>query len=425
MTTTNSYLPFSIADETYLRWQGTGTKTQFGRLYDLLDGKNLERSMLTTMNSSRSLLRSPVLDAADPTSGTRVDLSKITSLDTDEAKNKLYDQILRITGDSNDKAAAYLTANIWAAISPYNAAKAFAFTPSGATYTVFGIQEQPFITEAFATHTTRSPDPNDATVFLDNWKWGAAIELMNFSSTAINLANYKLDVGAASLLSLSGTIPANGGRLTLYDFGAGDAATTAANIFVTMTGTWTRVTGLNFDGGTIRLVRVAETNNIPLDRVVAGAAGDMVYTRATTSLATSTDSPIQILSSNCRRDDVLANHRYSLAAHVKTGPTATAGHKLGAANSAAITVKDGFRIKVPHSLLTGPGEISDLYLVGPILDGGTPNELPRLLVADYATGTNESRGWANSLVVNGTIVPGGKFPRMRGATKIPWPLSLG
>ncbi|MCP4377775.1 MAG: helix-hairpin-helix domain-containing protein, partial [bacterium] len=97
------------------------------------------------------------------------------------------------------------------------------------------------------------------------------------------------------------------------------------------------------------------------------------------------------------------------------------------ANAATIAaaVKKNFRIKVPHSLLTGPGEISDLYLVGPILDNGTPNELPRLLIADYATGTNESRGRANSLVVNGTIAAGDKFPRARGATAIPWPLLLG
>ncbi|MDP6633605.1 MAG: helix-hairpin-helix domain-containing protein, partial [Phycisphaerae bacterium] len=361
---------------------------------------------------------------------------------------------------SGSRPAAHLTANTWAAMSEYKPEKAFGYKPPGKDYTVFGIQEQPFITEAFATHTSRVQNP-DMTWVEDSWKWGAAIELMNFSSREIDLKDYGLVFGTnlnndtavyrfPNGWKISAATNTKGGVLVLYDFGAGKGDVTADDVFGVNTGQWKQVEGLNFDKHTIRLVRIAkddggETYNIPIDHVGAStdpanhwAGGkepvDLEYAQLTEEVRTleQTDMALRTLAANSRRDDSLTKHRYSVAKYKKTGPNPPATHKLGQANAVTFpetTLKEGFRIKLPHGLLSGPGAISDLYLVGPILydnASSAPADLPELLAKDYAI--KESRGRANSHVKNDPILngdPWNVYPRQRGATEIPWPLVLG
>ena len=184
-----------------------------------------------------------------------------------------------------------------------------------------------------------------------------------------------------------------------------------------------------------------EEYRIPLDHVTATAdatKSDMTYAQLTTAVQGSL-VPAETKSSNCRRDDVLSKHRYSVAKYVKTGPTdgavTAASHKLGAANSVTIAdtvLKEGFRIKLPHGLLSGPGQFADLYRAGPIIyddASSPPADLPELLAKDFAT--KESRGRANSYAENSEhlkndALPQWKvYPRKRGAAELPWPLLLG
>jgi len=399
---------------------------------------------------------------------------------------------------SGSQPAAHLTANTWAAISEYQPDKAFPFRPpnmeAGKEYTTFGIQEQPFITEAFATHTTKTGTTTaegvTTIVDADSWKWGAAIELMNFSSRAINLSDYRLvfdsKINSNTKLypfpdncTLGAATAADGPtRLVIYDFEAGKADTTAADVLGPNynAASWKQFKDnsgdnkrLNFDNQVIRLVRIAKDNNddsktykIPIDHIVAGdATKDMEYSQLAESVknlapptAPVDQSISETNSSNCRRDDSAANHRYSVAKYwkVKRDPIVTAtgapnpidaaSHKLGGDNGITLTtatmteadLKKGFRIKLRHGLLSGPGELSDLYLVGPILydDPNTaPADLPGLLAREYAT--KESRGRANSHVENSEYIKddtaaGTKwkaYPRKRGTTELAWPILLG
>jgi len=384
---------------------------------------------------------------------------------------------------SGSQPAAHLTANTWAAMSLREPDKAFAFRPQGKDYVVFGVQEQPFITEAFATHTTKtatttnSPEgvPTTTVVDADAWKWGAAIELMNFSSEAIKLKDYKLIFGS-SINGAEGyefpdaakwTIPAatdtSGGRLVLYDFDAGKDTVTAADVFGMEVNGWERVEGLNFDNQTIRLVRIAKDDDankeytIPVDHITAGGAdSDLEYSQATEevkNLPPPTDPENKTISettlSNCRRDDSVTRARYSVAMYwkpekpevtVEENPNIAGSHMLGRDNVIGLTgtksipvskLKEGFRIKLPHGLLSGPGALTDFYLAGPIIyddDASPPADLPELLAKDFAT--KDSRGRANSHVENKeglNVAPWNAYPRKPADRdkEFAWPLLLG
>ena len=633
------YRPFPISDEVYLRWRGLGRKAQFGRTFDLLSGGNVDRQMLTTMSSSRSLMRNPIAGVF----ASRFDMSKADALDkTDDkgdGKEPFYTQIVMLagsddgagggasqgtkltidnsgggfyrgntrwritrppnveasfggdcyryaggpyecywvfdnlpqatyrvwatwgkssvlsgasmvpyviytggtitprgmtatysggtpkgtavadqgglpTGDvfegavwkslgsysasgrlvvaiqgpqnvptgqiryafadavrieginmelgSGSQPAAHLTVNAWSAISEYDPAatpaRAFAFKPGGKGYTVFGVQDQPFITEAFATHTTRKLNP-DGSYVEDSWKWGAAIELMNFSSRVIDLKDYGLIFGStltgdAEVVRFPAgwVIPkagnTRGGSLVLYDFDTGKGDANPGDVFTNVAAidTWKRLKGLNFDGQMIRLVRIASEEGtsytIPIDRISADLAnGPLRYDQRTVDVKTSTTDPGQTKAANCRRDDALVRHRYAVAKYWASDPQVAAGHTLGSDNGVGLTgavsiTKDvaieGFRVKVPHGLLSGPGQLSDLYLVGPIVyDGGSspPNDLPGLLAKEYAT--EKSNGRANSYAKNTSGAdfnqkPWNAYPRTPpNRQELAWPLLLG
>jgi hypothetical protein len=394
---------------------------------------------------------------------------------------------------SGSKPAAHLTANTWAAMTDdvENKGKAFPFRPAGKDFTVFGVREQPFITEAFATHTTRTVTQGSeggavATIDENSWRWGVAVELMNFTDKVIDLKDYKFTLGNAlskdtvlHSFPAGSTIPkataANGGRLVVYNFGSGDPALTGADVFgATFAATWKKVDGLNFDNTTIRLVQVAQkkgggtTYRIPIDHINTGDGEDLLeYTALTTDVkveappaAQAGKSVNKTTSASCRRDDSVTRKRYAVAKYwkpdkpIEIETVAASGakppcaitandHKLGSDNGIGIAqlaeskVKEGFRMKLPYGLLEGPGAMSELYLVGPIIqhdaegdDPSTtkpPSDLPQLLAQEYAI--SESRGRANSRLTNSHPFDDAnlwnKYPRNRGGKTIAWPLLMG
>jgi len=355
-------------------------------------------------------------------------------------------RIFGITMDtgSGSKPAAHLAANVRAALSPKDPDKAFAFAPNGVEWTVFGVQEQPFITEAFATHTTRTKSP-DGTVIQNSWRWGAAIELMNPFDEEIDLSGYQLDDTA-----LTGKIPGKGGKVVLYEYdhGEGRSDANAAKVFGKNSldkNTWFRVSGLNFDKGVVRLTRTAEGHKIPIDHVTAGGGKELRYGHVTNMIRTSI-AYNKSVSEDSRRDNHLERHRYSVAKYWKSTSDTTSAptvgnpiHRLGLDNEIGLAgaksipqakLKEGFKVKLAHGLLDGPGALTDLYLAGPIINTADDKplaDLPHLLAEEYAN--EESRGRANSHISNPDSLnqdPWNIYPRRTGSGQnLAWPLIMG
>jgi hypothetical protein len=397
---------------------------------------------------------------------------------------------------SGSKPAAHLTANTWAAMTEDLAAnnnKCYPFRPKGRKYTVFGLREQPYITEAVATHTTNTitkvDEATPETIEQNTWRWGAAIELMNYNKEkVINLSNYKITLGSALtkdtvLYSFPAgtTIPkataTSGGRLVIYDFASGDNTIAEADIFGAAYNAagWKRISGLNFDNTTVRLVHVvpskgdnAKTYRVPIDHVtVAPDSADMLQYSMTTEAIKAEAPPAaqtgksrnKTTLANIRRDDSVTRQRYAVAKYwkpaavVEEETTVASGskpkyavkltdHKLGSDNAIGIAqlpenkVKQGFRMKLPYGLLEGPGALSEFYLAGPIIqhdgDGDDPSatlppsDFPELLAEEYAI--SESRGRANSRVTNTNPFDNAqlwnKYPRTRGGSSFAWPMLI-
>jgi len=399
---------------------------------------------------------------------------------------------------SGSKPAAHLTANTWAAMNEdtaENKQKCFPFRPAGKKYTVFGVRQQPYITEAFATYTTRTvslgaEEGAVETIDENSWRWGAAVELMNYTDEDIDLSRYRIALGqfltkdtVLHSFPAGSKIPkgaaAKGGRLTIYDFDSGDNTIKEADVFGATynAATWKRVDGLNFDNGVIRIVQVANSKEdgteyrVPIDHVTSAPNGDDILkydmmtdaVKAEITPAQAGKSVNKTVSANIRRDDSAVRKRYAVAKYWKpeTQPkeVETVGaigarlpcaitaddHKLSSDNGVdeaklpETKVKKGFRMKLPHGLLDGPGALSELYLAGPLIhhnntnaDDHTPStteapeDLPGILAREFALA--ESRGRANSRVANDTPFSNGdlwnKYPRTRGGQPIAWPLLI-
>jgi len=395
---------------------------------------------------------------------------------------------------SGSKPAAHLTANTWAAMAEdtdENNNRCYPFRPKGENYTVFGLREQPYITEAFATHTTNTrikvENPPSETILPNTWRWGAAIELMNYSDKAIDLSKYKIALGTTltkdtPLLSFpaGSTIPkataTSGGRLVIYDFDLRDVTLTAADVFgaAFKADSWKRVVGMNFDNSTIRLVKMVpskedpgKTYRVPIDHISSArdSVDTLQYSMTTQALVLEDPPPGQAgkgtnktTSANIRRDDSIARKRYAVAKYWKpAAPTEVVtsaigtklpcaitanDHKLGSDNAIGTTklpetkVKQGFRMKLPYGLLSGPGAMSEFYLAGPIIqhDGESddpsatlpPSDFPEMLANEYAI--SESRGRANSRVINkkpfDDVQLWNKYPRTRNGASFAWPMLI-
>ncbi len=277
-----------------------------------------------------------------------------------------------INDSGNDVApsdcAAHYLANLWAALYPHSEAEAKAFAVTCDSGTVYGLINQPVISEAYAV--VKGPSAAGAT----DWRWGMAVEIFNPTTQSINLARYWLKglQGTPGEMNLTGTLAPNTRRV-YYSVGGG-AAPTPQDVFgVAPTADWIPVTGgeLTFVG-TKKIVlerRVADNGNhaIPADYV---ETTDLDLQIATLPPPPPADGqpPVEE-KKDCSRDDNAANQRCLVAAYNKSGV-----HTLGLANTSGdlnITVNKGFDARISQNLAatvpTQPtmAHLLDIYMYGP------------------------------------------------------------
>jgi|GEM_PF-5597406 len=402
LSPTANYNPFAIGDEMYLRWLEVDSLTETGRVYDAigtlspivinpnpnaspLNGQE-SRRYLTTYNCSRSLLRVP-----DATYQTKLDLGDPAILDTDAIRQAFYSRILETAYPlyplspapmAIREEVAHFIANLWAYISPYDQNQAFAFQPSGESWTVYGVIEQPVIGEGYAYSLAQDYEeppsaPGTVQAVANSSGYAYAIELFNPTSQPITLTydsvnnrGYRLEQGANTY-----TFPANPnstpivlgayGRIVVYCYdgqmierasyphGAiqyaspnvpNRIASTAAGYGFTdeaTTGTnngWLNWTALDLSDTTpVRLVRVTNDgttiHNIPMDRIVGGTdVGYNITNRTTNDTSTPTlpfsagDHNNQVVNNGCRDDSTTRQRAtipvyYRPALVVDTPPT--------------------------------------------------------------------------------------------------------
>jgi len=246
------YRPFDMGDMLAIRWLGSG-QTARGRLHDALSTKFAsKRQFLTTWSAWRMLIPVPVV--GDTAQTHMADLNKA---DYAELYNAFYNAIPLgasgfTTGTDQEKTrkrallAAQLAVNVIDFRDTNSDITAKSTDSKGNTLksadgltdvAVYGIERQPFVTEAFGKRYKKVPlaASGDPVVESDYW----AVELFNPYTTDISLADYTIECGAASA-SLSGSIT-GGGRVVLVDESAKFTVATGA--------TTLQIASLDLSGG--------------------------------------------------------------------------------------------------------------------------------------------------------------------------------
>ncbi len=395
-TSPTNYSPFAIGDEMFLRWGDPNGPTGAGRLFDVFDnlggipGKT--RMQLTTYNCSRVLVRRP--DANDPDFNPvtndpgkrkfqrRVPLDKINT--DDGERQEIYRQMFAMLSkldlgadeDARKRMAAHFVANLWAYHEPrLLPTRHWEFTPkqaddSNEPFTVYGLRQDLVITEAYAKHNN-DPDFDPLT---DDSVWGCAIELMNPTGNGVDLQPYRLFRNNAPLTLPGATVPANGGKIVLYNWGKGDdppagVNRTAVGLPDPLPRNWEFVGGLNFNDPNLvfTLTRTVLGRIVPIDQISIGVGADLDYDR------TAADD-----EQDSRRDDDLSNARYNVAAY-----DADSNHALGKPNNADDSeISNDARYPVPihDGPLNDIGEIDSIYFTGPRYDDGNAKVFSKGLV---------------------------------------------
>ena len=377
-TSTNSYLPFSVGDEVPLRWQADGASSRSGRLYKALKLAPTDvydsRDEMTTYSISR-----PMLMRANSTTFKKVPLDTSTP----EKRQAIFDQMVRALdkdlgwcGDTarRERWAAHFVANLWAYQSAGVTDAPWAFTGGGAT--AYGVVPEIVITDAFAKQkkdTGVAPDLNDDAAY------GYAIELMNPTKTAINLASYQLSRNGGAGTALSGTLAANGGRKVIWNFGGGAGKGTADAFFGVATSGWTSMAELDFSGSgtvTMRINKISGGATVPVDQI-STATNELNYS------CPDKDAPGSDLTRSKYRDDRTSyRSRYNIAVYKDGGAT----HKLGQTNGVTETglastfAKYSAKIIRTEAPLVSVGELGRIYLTGPELNAGTLVSFPYNMV---------------------------------------------
>jgi len=236
-------LPFAVNDESWLRYTppgGTATTANRGRLFDLYNGNSAlktaldaapasgllsKRQMLTAWSASPQGLRYPDAGSNDTA---RVNFWKLSNtgaiekndfadvnspaslLASDATRNLLYTKFLGLlpgTLAGREQLAAHLVANFWVYCDdridigdPERAAyfrNAHAFTPTGETFTVYGMKEQLVFSEVviwkraetsyFTVDDTDPGNPVYEEHDCGDWGWFYAIEIYNPTNRPIKL----------------------------------------------------------------------------------------------------------------------------------------------------------------------------------------------------------------------------------------------
>jgi hypothetical protein len=350
-----AYQPFAISDEMYLRYYQNDAVTEAGRFIDEVGELNdTARSLITTFNCSRQLLRWP-----------RQEGETLLVLDSSAKRDDIYDRLLRMMEDARygkdasqrKRMAACFTANLWAYTDPEGDDAPWKYEKGG--FTAWGLKQQLVISEAYAAHTPESaPNANDHV-------GGFAIELYNPTGEDINLGDYRLKIGSDEVDLSNETVSANGGRIVLYSFEEGinhdENKREDHTGLDTSGGDWVEVDSpkIRFDEDkTVQLFR----GEVIIDQV---SADDVGYSGV--NIRTSPAG-----SEDIRRDDSLDRARYNMALYESF--SGGQKHRLTKQNSLdGDTFKDKALHSVPiidvaslgHSSMRSLGELANVYLTGP------------------------------------------------------------
>ncbi|MFB3890428.1 MAG: hypothetical protein ACE15C_00245 [Phycisphaerae bacterium] len=416
------YRPFSIGDETCLRWLRSGNPSITGRLASCLWNTGVapptsyygatnayvdKLRVLTTYNSAPSIPRYP-----SQTFPSRFLISSSTCLDTQADRDRLYEQMIKIvdaTAQVNQRYVAHFVANLWAHISNQDITQqSYAFRPSneppGQDWTVYGLTDQLVISEVYAYACPPLADGTGS-------GWACAVEVLNPTSVQLKVGAYKIGVNG-NLIDFAGAgAPATmnpGDRVVFYTYGgsipSGDGTTRNNNPtesdfgFGTGAG-WCKIAQLDqftqVSGARIQLVRAAGGTDVPVDSAVGAEVG---FAPPALPL------PAGGLEAggDAKRDDfnACAYGRATVAAYKTAliGYATLKAHTLGSANyttdsSADFTGYDpGFAIKPLHAVPDSVGGLLDIYFIGP--SKGTPAgdmDFPHAVIKDDATGATN---WA-------------------------------
>jgi len=436
--TTNSYLPFAIGDEMYLRWPVNNGPTYAGRLFLAINGITADKHRnLTTFNCSRILTRHPIIDDPDlspvahadgadldPTNDYKNDFLGQIELDVtsgDDERQAVYRQMfamltklgLGTNPNERKRMAAHFVANLWAYQdigTSMTSTSHWAFTPfqddgiNDEPFTVYGLTQDLAITEAYARH---DDDVNDD-LTLGDYIWGYAVEIMNPTGSVIDLNDFELRLDSTTITFLAGTnVTANGGKVVVYNWGTNDlgADETDAGFPASPPSNWVLDANLDFTNDpVVTLVRVVSstpTTYVPIDQFDTADPNELNY-----SYASNTSGNV---TQDIRRDDRIDNPatpginedraRYNIAAYLRS--TLMGINWLDSSNGLTDSDLAGIadnpipirRSNPVGSPISNLGECGKIYLNGPILDGTSLEAFPKRLfnLNAFPDGTGRGR----------------------------------
>jgi len=350
--------PLSIGDEMCLRYVALGSPAEAGRLWPIMQPVgSAERLLLTTHNCARALPR-----YATGTIKRRL-LMTDTANEVESNSAWLADELVA-AGATNDEAAHFVV-NLMAYLA--GAEKSLAYNAKA----YHSVSKRPFITEAYA-HFIPETAPGAG-----DHMWLAAVELYNPFGEAIGLASYKL-----AGTDLSGNI-ASGGKRVFYNYGG---AATGLGDFPGASFTGDRVDDADFTFYGVGTQTVALTRgSVPIDEVTDAEVGH--GNQQTPASPAAVD--------DVRRDDDATNARCTVALYKDF-----AAHALGAANNVAWndittggaeTLNGGFVVYLPGAPPANLGDLSQIFITGPVEGGKALPQALRDLVATPANNLSRCR----------------------------------
>jgi len=221
-------LPFDMSDMLALAWRRDGSPIIQGRLYRALDNEfNNARRHLTVLSASRIFVPVPVM--GDTAQVYKADLNQA---EYNELFNAFYNAIprgaSRYTGNAageQERRRKVLAAQLAVNVIDFtdeddevtyrdkdSSGRSLISPEDGGATTVFGVERQPFVTEAFGKWYREVPaegegEPKD--------RYYYAVELLNPYTSSIDLNDFRIEAGGTDQ-KLSGTIR-SGGRVVIVN----------------------------------------------------------------------------------------------------------------------------------------------------------------------------------------------------------------
>jgi len=383
------FVPFGPGEEVFLRWLGDQTLTQTGRVRHLTAAvpggtpvlPASYRRHLTAYNVCRSLMRPPPdpeppqgprpgTPAPDWEGDARPQPLRLDQADlsTQAQRQAVYERMLTMLAHAYDAApnaamkqwAAHFVANLWAYQSSGGTDAPWAFSPTGETFTVFGLVQDLVFTEAYAAHKG-AVDPA-------NHNWAYAIEILNPTDQNVNVtANYHLRVDGEDKDwgGRTFSIPP-GNRVVLYSI-RDSATSNELGLPKPIPAGWQEVSHVSFkDGQTIRLVR--NDGDVPVDKV---SAADLEYDGDIPDTDT-------LEKWDIRRDDDPSRYRFNIAAY-KDYDSQALGLANGLTESDLAQDRCAVWIARAQQPLRTLGELGRIYMTGPYRAGTTYASFPERL----------------------------------------------